>query len=459
VSANIHASATVTRWSGTDFNPAQAGFAQALAEAGDNGAKLYDQSFEEFANRTDLPDFDFIGLHGIWSWISDENREIIVDFIRRKLKVGGVLYVSYNTQPGWAAMVPMRELMTEHSEVMGAPGLGIVPRIDGALKFVDQLMQVQPSFAKANPVVIERLKKLKEQSRNYLAHEYFNRDWVPMSFSKMGKWLEGAKVTYAASANYLDYVDAINLTAEQQALLKDIPSDMFRQTVRDFMVNLQFRKDYWVKGPRKLTPFEQLEGLRSHRVLLVTHRAEISLKVTGSMGEATLSEAIYVPILDILADHKIKSLSQLEQGVREHGINFVQLLQALLILVGSGHVVSAQDELVIPKCRKQTEKINTFLIGRSRSSADTTCLASPVTGGGMIVSRVPQLFLLAITLGRRTPDEWVQVVWQILTEQGQKMLKDGKALETKEENIAELTDQAAVFAKKLLPIFKALQIV
>ena len=68
-------------------------------------ANLSDESFEEFCRRQDLPDFDFIGLHGIWSWVSDKNRQVIVDFIRRKLKVGGVVYVSYNTQPGWAPMI------------------------------------------------------------------------------------------------------------------------------------------------------------------------------------------------------------------------------------------------------------------------------------------------------------------------------------------------------------------
>ena len=31
VSANIHAAASVTHWHGTDFNPAQAGFAQELS--------------------------------------------------------------------------------------------------------------------------------------------------------------------------------------------------------------------------------------------------------------------------------------------------------------------------------------------------------------------------------------------------------------------------------------------
>ncbi|OFW28202.1 MAG: hypothetical protein A3H97_23965 [Acidobacteria bacterium RIFCSPLOWO2_02_FULL_65_29] len=48
-------------------------------------------------------------------------------------------------------------------------------------------------------------------------------------------------------------MDAVNLSADQQAFLKDIPDPMFRQTARDFMVNQQFRRDYWVKGPRRLS--------------------------------------------------------------------------------------------------------------------------------------------------------------------------------------------------------------
>eukprot|EP01032_Pedospumella_encystans_P035337 gene35337-39975_t len=56
-----------------------------LATASDAHAQLHDQSFAEFCNRPGLPDFDFIGLHGIWSWISEANRAVIVDFVRRKL--------------------------------------------------------------------------------------------------------------------------------------------------------------------------------------------------------------------------------------------------------------------------------------------------------------------------------------------------------------------------------------
>lgn len=42
VSANIHAAASSCQWYGTDFNPAQAGFAQELATVSGAGAKLGD---------------------------------------------------------------------------------------------------------------------------------------------------------------------------------------------------------------------------------------------------------------------------------------------------------------------------------------------------------------------------------------------------------------------------------
>lgn len=64
VSVNLHAAASVTRWYGTDFNPAQAAFAQELAHASESGAHIYDESFSDFANRSDLPQFDYIEKKG-----------------------------------------------------------------------------------------------------------------------------------------------------------------------------------------------------------------------------------------------------------------------------------------------------------------------------------------------------------------------------------------------------------
>lgn len=458
LSTNIHAAASVTQWYGTDFNPTQAGFAQELAEASGATANLYDESFDEFCQRGDLPEFDYIGLHGIWSWISDENRRTITEFIRRKLKVGGVLYISYNTLPGWAAFAPMRHLLTEHASTIGAEGHGIISRINGALEFAEKLLATNPMYAAANPQIAERIRGLSGQNRHYLAHEYFNRDWHPMHFATMADWLIPAKLSFACSAHYTDHVDSVNLTQEQREFLGGIPDLMFRETVRDYMVNQQFRRDYWVKGPRRLNTIERLEALRAHRVMLGTYRPSVVLKVAGARGEATMNDAVYAPILDLMADHKTRSLGEIEEQVQRERVSFSQLVQAVLVLTGAGYMAAVQDDDVIRSATPHTERLNSYLMNKARSSADISYLASPVTGGGIPVGRFSQLFLLASAKGLQDAEAWAQFAWQQINDQGQRIIKDGKRLESPEENLAELTMQARAFEQKDLPTLKSLLI-
>ena len=459
MSVNIHAAASGSTWYANDFNPAQASFAQSLAKASGASAHISDESFAQFCTRDDLPEFDSIGLHGIWSWISDENRATIVDFIRRKLKVGGALYISYNTLPGWSTFAPMRHLMTQHASVMGTPGKGVVSRIEGALDFASKLLETKPMYSKANPSVSTRLDKLKLQDRHYLAHEYFNKDWLPMHFATMAQWLEPAKIDFACSAHYVEHIDDANLQPEQQTMLKEIEDRVFRETVRDYMVNQQFRRDYWVKGLRKLAPLEKSDMLRAHRLVLISARADIGLKFAGTLGDVNLSEAIYGPFLDLMSDHKIRSVSDILDKLSDKGLSLPQILQASMVLIGMGHMASAQDDTVIAKAHKTTQKLNDALLEKARSSAEVSYLASAVTGGGFAINRFQQLFLSALKLGKKKPEEWAAFAWQVLSLQGQKLVVSGNTLQTAEENLKELTRQAAEFGQKKLPVLKALQVV
>lgn len=459
LSINIHAAASSTCWYGTDFNPSQAAFAQSLALASGADAHLTDEAFADFCSRTDLPDFDSIGLHGIWSWISDDNRTIITEFIQKKLKVGGALYISYNTLPGWANFAPMRHLMTEHAASMSAPGAGRVRQVTEALSFADKLVKSNPLYSRANPQVPDRFEKVKAQDPHYLAHEYFNRDWQPMYFSSMVNWLRSAKVDYVCSAHYLDHVDSINLSSEQQDLINSVTDPVFKETVRDFIVNQQFRRDYWLKGPRKLNKTEQAELIRTLTVMLTTSKKDVALKINGSLGEATMSDSIYLPILELLSDHQPRTIKKIESTVISKGIKFENLVQALVVLTGAGHITCVQDEEKIAQSITSTNKLNDWILNRASNNGDLNYLASPVTGGGFSVNRFQQLFLISFKSGRTTALQMSEDVWQLVSSQGQKLVKDGKALETKEQNLSELVKQANEFVEKKLPILKALRIV
>jgi SAM-dependent methyltransferase len=456
ISLNLHASASIAQWHGTDFNPSHAAFAQQLASASGNNAELSDQAFDEFCVRPDLPDFDFIGLHGIWSWVSDHNRHVIVDFIRRRLRVGGVLYVSYNTYPGWASLTPFRDLLADHAAINGSIGQGVVARIDGALAFAEKVLGTKPLYARANPQVMQKLKQIKDENRNYVAHEYFNRDFYPFSFTRIAECLAPSKTTFACSAHYLDHVVGINTTPEQQALLDEISNAEFRQTVRDFCINQNFRKDYWVRGARRLNPMQQMEALRAIRVILINARADVTLKVKGILGEVDMNAAIYNRVLDAMADQQPKTLGEMERAFKGQGVNLAELQQAVMTLVGKGDVALAYGDEQIAECKVKSDRYNSHVIRSARTSNEIRYLASPVTGGGIPADRMQLLFLLALSEGRNVPEDWAQLALQVLLEQGKRLIKDGKTLDSKEENIAELKTMARDFAERRLPVLRAL---
>ncbi|MDQ0252409.1 cyclopropane fatty-acyl-phospholipid synthase-like methyltransferase [Sphingomonas kyeonggiensis] len=91
VSLNVHAAASEGEFWGTDLNPGQVAHASGLADVSGAELSLFDESFEEFARRNDIPLFDVIVLHGVWSWISEHNQSIITELVRKRLGPGGIL--------------------------------------------------------------------------------------------------------------------------------------------------------------------------------------------------------------------------------------------------------------------------------------------------------------------------------------------------------------------------------
>ena len=458
-SMNLHAAASTISWFGTDFNPGHASYAQELATASGAGTRIFDQSFLEFCSRADLPEFDFIALHGVWSWISDQNRSIIVDFIGRKLKAGGVLYISYNTPPAHSAFIPMRDVLTGHVDGAPSSGADVPGRINAALDFAERLLTVSPGYALDNPGIAKRLSAIRAEDPAYVAHEYFNRDWLPTAFSRMTDWLAPAKLDYACSANFFDTVDGWNLSVDQQALLGGIADPTFREAVRDFMINRMFRRDYWVKGRRHLTLPEKIERLRNQRVILTRPITRIDHKSVGSLGTFVPDKLIYEPILEALSDYRPKTLRQIEQAVQEKHVGLVKIIEVVLTLMETNSLSSTQDEAVIRAARKQTDKLNAHLCHTApyRASAPSV-LASPVIGAGLVnVGRVVQFFWDAMSQGKKQPNQLAAHAAKIV--RGDiTLLEEEKRFVPADGNLEALTAEATYFIEKLLPLLRALQV-
>ena len=277
--------------------------------------------------------------------------------------------------------------------------------------------------------------------------------------------LAEAKLEFAASATYSDHVDDINFTAEQRQFLSDIPDATLRETTRDFILNQQFRKDYWIKGPVKLAPLERAIALRGVRVALKVPVSETTFKMTAGLGEISFNEEVYRPIVDFLSDHKIRAIGEIEDHFAgpESGsgplIRLAQIIQAVVLLLGTNQLAVAQNDAVRNAVKTRSTALNELLLDKAKFSNDIAYLASPVTGGGVNANRFEMLFLRAIRGGEEEPGLWAEHAWRVLSSQGHKLVNNGVTLQSDQENLDELTSKATEFAGKRLPTFRTLGII
>lgn len=436
---------------GTDFNPAHTAGARALAQAaGSANVHLFEDSFAEFLER-DTPSFDYVCLHGVYSWISPENQKRIVEFARRKLRPGGVLYISYNCLPGWGAGVSLRHLLATH--VQSTSG-SMVNRLAAALPFAQRLVDTKAMFFAANAGVVKFLEEIKNRPPNYLIHEYLNQDFHPMYFSEVATQLAEAKLTFAGSATLSDHVDIINFTEAGMEILVTITDPLLHQTVRDYLVNKQFRRDVFVKGARALTAVERTERLRSQRFALKLLRKDVPLKARCVRGEFGLQPEVGGPVLDRLAEGPT-TLDELLQVPAVAALGVARVLQVLTVLVGTSSLEPALPEAVAKESVESTRRMNEAIIKSSERAEETTHLVSPVLGSAVGASRIDQLFLKAHLAGEDLPTS----AWKLLTSRGHRLMRDGKPIESEEESLTVFRELAGTFKQKTLEIWKQLGVV
>ncbi|WP_422015496.1 class I SAM-dependent methyltransferase [Reyranella sp.] len=456
LSLNIHAAACPGTYWGTDFNPSHTARAAQFTDPQDGSIRLLNDSFAELQARSDLPDFDVIALHGVWSWISDANRRAIVDIARRKLKVGGILSVSYNCDPGWAALQPLRHLMYLHTRMNTAPAGGRAASVDQALAFSSKLEKAGALYFRNNPQVGPFLQAISAMDRKYLVHEYLGEDWQPMAFSQVVDWLAPARVEFAASANLLDQVENLMLNPAGRQLVAEAGNRVLRETIRDYLVHQRFRRDIFVKGLRPLSAVDRLEQLDRQSIVLKTLPSQVPSKIAGPFFEANLQPDVYGLLVEALASdgHAPKTIADLRARGAARNVSAAHIVEGVAMLIGMDHAVPA--EAATAESRRRCAALNRALCERARRGDEFPCLASPVAGTGIEVSRLQQCFLLALANGATDAVAVARDVWAMLSAMGQSVLKDGKGLEGAEANLAELEQQAAAFQSQRLPLLKSL---
>ena len=452
------------RWWGTDFSASQVAFARKLTEGLSPEPVLHDKSFEDLAASIEiLPELDFIFVHGIWSWVSGDIRASIIEIIARRLRPGGVLYLSYNSFPGWAPASPIQKFLMLHAGRQTGNDRGPKERLANAIAFARELGEVSPQAYEANPGIKVWLDSLSAEDPAYLVGEYFTSSWTAHHFHEVASDLASAQLDYAGYASAQDIPDVANLKSDQIAFLNRIDDNIVREATKDLMLNRRFRRDLWVKGVESIGVQERDILLRQFRVVPIVPRNYLSLAIAGSFCEIMLPGQVYEPIFEYLCseDFRPKSLDEIDRWIGTHfaappELSWPTTIEAGCMLLGGNFItVAASDMDAADRARQNCDHINKGLMARAHSGPGEY-LASPVAASPIKMPRLHLLLIAGHIAGAKNREGLGNYVRKVLADNGEAFVRDGQPVQGEQQIRAELDNIVSAFLADFAPLYKAL---
>ena len=285
-----------------DFNPAHiAGAREWAAEAGLENIRFIEgdlSTLAEDAASRDIPEADFVSMHGVWSWAPPAVQAGIVRLLKTKVRAGGLVHVSYNVLPGWGSAIGMQRLLRESGRRLASRSDRQVVQ---ALKVAKDLLEAEAVQLKNSPLTRHLLELLDTMPVEYLAHEYMNASWSPCYHADVAAALAEAKLDFVASAELTENFQQLMLTPAQQEIMRRFDDPTMQELIKDICLERVLRHDVFVRGARRIAPAGRDGALMNLPIVLTVPPDDLPLEADLPVGKAELRREFYQPVAQALA--------------------------------------------------------------------------------------------------------------------------------------------------------------
>ncbi len=401
----------------------------------------------------DLGTFDFIALHGLFSWVSQEVRDRILAVAHERLAPGGLLLVSYNSMPGWAHLQPIRGILRQYAALRQGDSL---QRIRDALAYLVFIRDKQAKYFEDNPRAAAYVDALLKQDIHYLAHEYLNEHWTSFYFTEAAAMFASAGLTFVGSLPaYTNFWD-LCVRPEFQELFRTTTNRLVTEAHKDFCANTAFRWDVYAKEPRPLGEAEQrlrdADDFHFH-----APRAGITLPYQVNLGvvTSTVQGPLYERLLAVLAGRALR-LSEMVALPDLKTVAPAELVRAVdagvamgLFDVTSGPVDGPARAAAEPARISLQSAFNRAVLASDALGGRAVALASEATGTGYTLGDLDAAILLELSEGGA--DGVAERVEARLVRGGRSLQKDGQPVTDAAARTALVGQACAAFRTNVLP--------
>jgi SAM-dependent methyltransferase len=430
---------------GIDYHPDQIVNAQAFAAAGGiTNISFLEKSFEDLA-ALEIPDCDIIVFHGVWSYISSEMQDHILAFVRRKLKPGGICYVSYNCMAGRNDF-PLRELLRVAERT--SPALSQNDRVVEAIEFSQKFANGGAKYFQQHTAAKSHLDQLPSYPASYTLHEYLNVDWRPVFFHEVAARMASAKLTFAGRVDQFWNRNDLALPAETNAFHERLSRIEDTEFLKDMWYGNSFRRDVYVKGSRRidLPEFERL--VAPLRFAPTKKPNDLKLEFTSLRGTLELAAALFEPILERLKVGDVTG-AELTLLAKQHGQTVVDVLQFLFI---AEHIGLCVDQAAVERVTKSCRNFDEAIWADIEQGKEAYVATLPGLGSGFAPNVVTYLMWRATQLGQQDRVEWA---FSVLKKLNRPIRLKQSTITGDDEIRAYLVKQEIEYDDKIAPLVNA----
>lgn len=205
-----------------------------------------------------LGTYDYIIAHGFYSWVDEETKDNFLRLCKELLAENGILYMSYNTYPGWHKMDSVRALLEfankdvdtlNHREKV-RHGKTVASKLGALMLEYDTVKAQQGPF-------LQSLRQTLQKQDCYVGHDHLEPVNTPVYFHQCMDHMAEHGFTYLCDCDLnLSFPDVYDETLRTK-LQELAPHDpLAREQYIDFMLNTAFRKSLFThKGatPKRIT--------------------------------------------------------------------------------------------------------------------------------------------------------------------------------------------------------------
>ncbi len=164
---------------GADISGKQIADANAtLAKTGLTNLRFFAGDVRELP--ADYGPFDYIIMHGVYSWVPPEVQDGLMQSIKNLLSERGIAYISYNTYPGWHCWELSRHLMWRASAHITDPRERTLAAMNALRTFAESSLN-EPDRP-IRQILQAQLKRIESAPWYYVLHEYLEPSNYPCYF-------------------------------------------------------------------------------------------------------------------------------------------------------------------------------------------------------------------------------------------------------------------------------------